>query len=259
MMSRRTRAWRILALALALGLAGCKTDETKRDAPDTPDVAAEDTTTTDMVAADGATDAEVAADDVDAGDAVAPAPTTPGGLPLALPFSFERPDVGEPLTDEEIAHFTKRITGLLKQIDYYTWVYEVSHGTDASTGMPAYLIWWHDVEAHKAGDLVTFVNNKEDGGSHNNAVPSMLALAQVIGGYLSAPAPDSARLLEELTRSIHAVTLGFVYDEDDPIDFLMSRNLITQNHAFTLPSGKEKAVDYTEWFFCHCQRMEHVS
>ena len=182
-------------------------------------------------------------------DAVEPLPTTPGGLPLALPFAFERPDVGEPLSGEEVAHFTKRITGLMKQIDYFTWVYETTHGTDVSTGLPGYLIWWHDVEAIKTGELVTFVNNKEDGGSHNNAVPTMLALAQAIGGYLNAPDEASARLVEQLTRSIHAVTMGFVYDEDDPIDFLMSRNLITRNHTYQLPSGKKKAVDYTEWYF----------
>ncbi|MGM0575219.1 MAG: hypothetical protein ACQEXJ_05770 [Myxococcota bacterium] len=176
-------------------------------------------------------------------------PTTPGGLPLALPFEFERPDVGTPLTDEEVATFTRRITGLLAQMDYYTWVYETTHGTDASTGLPGYLIWWHDVEAVKTGDLVTFVNNKEDGGSHNNAVPTMLALAQAIGGYMSSGDAAAAALVEQLTRSIHAVTLGFVHDEDDPIDFLMARNIITQNHEFVLPSGKQKAVDYTEWYF----------
>jgi hypothetical protein len=47
------------------------------------------------------------------------------------------------------------------------------------------------------------------------------------------------------------VTLGFVFDQDDPIDFLMSRNLIARNHAFTLPSGKKKAVDYSEWYFSY--------
>ncbi len=182
----------------------------------------------------------------------APAPKrTPGGLLLELPFVLEREDVGEPLSDEEIATFTRRVTGLLEQVDYFTWLYEVNHGTDASTGLPDYLIFWHDVEAHKSGDLVTFVNNKEDGGSHNNAVPTMLALAQVIGGYLNHPEPASARILEQLARSIHAVTLGMVYDEDDPVDFLMARNIITQNHSFTLPSGKKKAVDYTEWFFSY--------
>jgi len=191
----------------------------------------------------------------DAGTDLDPAdtapPTTPGGLPLALPFAYERPAVGEPIPEAEVQAFTKALTGLWRQIGYYTWVYETTHGVDASTGLPDYLIWWHDVEAEKAGDTVTFRNNREDGGSHNNAVPTMLALTSALGGYLSGHRPEAARLVEQLTRSIHAVTLGFVYDEHDPIDFLMARNIIARNHAFTLPSGKKKAVDYSEWYFSY--------
>jgi hypothetical protein len=44
--------------------------------------------------------------------------TTPGGLPLALPFVYERATDGEPLTEAEIADFTARVTGFWKQIDY---------------------------------------------------------------------------------------------------------------------------------------------
>ena len=185
--------------------------------------------------------------EVDAADATLP--TTPGGLPLALPFAFERPAEGEPIPEAEVQAFTRALTGLWRQIGWYDWVYETTHGVDASTGRLDYLIWWHDVEAEKTGDTVTFRNNKEDGGSHNNAVPTMLALTSAIGGYLSGRTPEASRLVLQLTRSIHAVTLGFVYDEHDPIDFLMARNIVAQNHAFTLQSGKKKAVDYTEWYF----------
>lgn len=229
------------------------------DAPATPDdagkvEAVQDTTPTETLS-DASAELDSALPDPEdteeTGEAAEPLPRTPGGLPLALPFSLTRETNGAPLTEEEIALFTKRITGLLKQMGYYTWVYETTHGVDASTGLPDYLIWWHDVEAIKTGDLVTFVNNKEDGGSHNNAVPTTLALLQVIGGYLTSGDAEAGRLVEQLIRSIHAVTLGFLYDEDDPIDFLMARNITAQNHAFTLPSGKKKAVDYSEWHFSY--------
>ncbi|NOZ02672.1 MAG: hypothetical protein GXP54_12400 [Deltaproteobacteria bacterium] len=178
-------------------------------------------------------------------------PTTPGGLPLSLPFVLTRPDPGEPLPDAEIADFTARMTGLWKQIDFFTWVYETTHGTDASTGMPDYLIWWHDVVAVKEGDKVTFRNSAKDGGSHNNAEPTMLVLAQAIGGYLLTGDPAMGRVVEQFTKSITAVMKGFVYDENDPIQHLMARNIITINQEFVLPSGKKKAVDYSEWYFSY--------
>ena len=182
-------------------------------------------------------------------DAVDPLPRTPGGLPLALPFELTRPDEGEPLTGAEITDFTGQLTGLWKQIDFFTWVYETTHGVDVSTGYPPYLIWWHDVVAVKDGDTVTFRNSARDGGSHNNAEPTSLVLMQAIGGYLLTGDESAGRIVEQFTNSFTAVMKGFVYDGDDPIEHLMSRNIVFRNHEFVLPSGKQKAVDYTEWYF----------
>lgn len=169
-------------------------------------------------------------------------------LPMELPFALDRVDAGTPLTPEEISGFTRRITGLWKEIDYFTWVYETSHGMDASTGYPDYLIWWHDVDAVKEGDLVTFRNNSAYGGSHNNAEPTSLVLIAAIGGYLASGDPAMARVVEQFVNSYTAVMLGFVWDEHDPLPHLMARNIVGRNHAFTLPSGKRKAVDYTDWY-----------
>ena len=231
-----------LATWAAAGGCGGNTDGPAADGAASPDARSE-------IAEAGGTDDAARDGGADAKD-VAPGPrTTPGGLPLELPFTYTRPDAGPPLAPAEVTAFTVRLLALLERIRYFDWVYETTHGVDASTGLPSFLIWWHDVEAEKSGDTVTFRNNREDGGSHNNAVPTMLALMQAIGGYLGSGDPAAGALVLQLTRSIHAVTLGFVYDDADPIDFLMSRNLIARNHAFTLPSGRRKAVDYTEWYF----------
>ncbi|MFH1531973.1 MAG: hypothetical protein ABIK09_14700 [Pseudomonadota bacterium] len=180
-----------------------------------------------------------------------PPTTTPGGLPFALSFSYERPDVGEPVTPEEITAFTKRITGLWKKTDYFTWVYETSHGVDASTGYPDYLIWWHDVDAVKEGDTVTFMNQPAYGGSHNNAEPTNLVLVQAIGAYLATGDSAAGEIVEQFAKSNTALMKGFVYDVDDPVDTVMARNIVTFNHEFTLPSGKKKAVDYDDWYFSY--------
>lgn len=183
------------------------------------------------------------------GNGEAVVPRTPGGLPLALPFTLTRPDPGPPADPHEIKEFTRTLTGFLKDIDYFNWVYETTHGTHPSTGLPDYQIWWHDVVAVKEGDTVTFRMSAKDGGSHNNAEPTMLVLAQAIGGYLLTGDEAMALIVDQFTKSILAVTRGFVFDENDPVEHLMARNIITIGHEFVLPSGKKKAVDYSEWYF----------
>jgi len=173
----------------------------------------------------------------------------PAGLPAKLPFAYSRPDVGTPLTDAEVGAFTARVTGFWKQIDYFTWILETCHGTDASTGLPDYLIWWDDVEAVKAGDTVTFRNASRFGGSHNNAEPTALLLAQALAGYLATGDAAMGQVAEQFAKSMTALMRGFVHDADDPLLYLTTRNIITRNHELVLPSGKKKAVDYSDWFF----------
>ncbi len=178
-------------------------------------------------------------------------PELPGwlcDLPHKLPFEYTRPQDGEPLSSEEIRDFTKDITGIWKHIDYFNWQYEVHHGVDASTGYPEYLIWWHDVEAEKTGDLVTFRNSRKYGGSHNNAEPTGLALTQCIAGYLLTGDPMAGELVRQYALSFTAMMKGFMWDENDPNPYVMARNIVAMNHEFTLPSGKKKAVDYTDWY-----------
>ncbi|MBW1809671.1 MAG: hypothetical protein JRJ87_15860 [Deltaproteobacteria bacterium] len=175
-------------------------------------------------------------------------PDAGSDLPDKLPFTLTRPDVGQPLSQAEISAVTVRITGFWKQIDYFTWVYETCHGMDISTGYPDYLIWWHDVDAVKLGDTVTFRNNSAYGGSHNNADPTASVLIQAIGGYLLTGDQAMGMLVEQFAKSITATMQGFVFDESDPLEFIMARNIVTHNHTFVLPSGKKKAVDYTDWY-----------
>jgi len=41
--------------------------------------------------------------------------------------------------------------------------------------------------------------------------------------------------------------LGMVYDENDKVNYLMSRNIAAFNHEFTTHDGKQKAVDFSGW------------
>jgi hypothetical protein len=238
----------VAALDAALADGGGDTTATPADAGGGGDDA--------PAAADAAADiaADAAADDVppDAPDVPAgpDVPTTPGGLLLGLPFEYERPARGEPLTDAEVTAFTGVITGLWKDVDYFTWAAETSAGVDVSTGQPDYLIWWHDFAAVKDGDTVTFRASAADGGSHNNAEPTGVVLASALAAHLLAPDDEPARYLtEQYTKSFTACMRGFVYDENDPVDWLIARNIATTNHSFVLPSGKKKVVEYDQWYF----------
>jgi len=261
-----TGAAGLLAVLVAWGCGGngsdggADTDVVSREAA-SPDVADADAqvpdAATEGVPADAGDTAEVglpadAGDTAEVGlpDAAADVgvPRTAGGLPLALPFSYAREPRGEPLSDQEVREFTARITGLWKDVDYYTWVYETCHGMDKSTGYPDYLIWWHDIDAVKTGDLVTFRHNSQYGGSHNNQEPTGMVLGHAIAGYLLTGDESMRRVVEGFTRSITALMQGFLFDENDTEKYILSRNFTGHNHEFTLPSGKKKAVDYSDWF-----------
>lgn len=266
---------RVLALALTAGFAACEGNDVAVDAgQDLPDLdVAMDAAGDGSLPEDGVGDPGQgpdatgdAATDVpdDPGhDAVEDAPgdvddpfdvevaTTPGGLPWSLPFRYERPDAGMPPTATEIAEFTAKITGFWKDIDVHTWAAETSAGVDASSGFPDYLIWWHDFNAVKEGDLVTFQASAADGGSHNNVEPTGVFLANTLVAHLRAPADEPIRYLaEQYTKSVTACQKGFVHDEDDEVDWLFARNIaVTFDQEFTMSSGKRKAVAYDEWFF----------
>jgi hypothetical protein len=220
------------------------------DVADDPgqDPGATDDATSDVPDDPGADAAEDVADPFDV-EVV----TTPGGLPWSLPFRYERPDLGTPPSQAEITAFTQQITGLWKQIDVHTWAAETSAGVDVSSGHPDYLIWWHDFNAVKEGDLVTFQASAADGGSHNNVEPTGVFLANTLVAHLRAPDDESIRYLaEQYTKSVTACQKGFVFDEDDGVDWLFARNIaVTFDQEFTMPSGKRKAVAYDEWFFSY--------
>ena len=163
-------------------------------------------------------------------------------LPDSLPFSFTRPDVGGPLTPQEIADFTKRITGFWKEVGYFDWILRTSHGMDASNpdGMPDYKLYWQDTAAIKAGDVVTFEHR---GGADNIMIRTPKILNNAIAGYLTSGDEKLGRVVEQYSKGIVALFLGMMWDEQDPEDYLMARAIFTQNHTY-FEDGREAYVDY---------------
>jgi hypothetical protein len=226
----------------------------------TPDAVADARDTgTDQTAPDA--DATVVTDTNEA-DATGDAFVKPDHLPTSLPIEFTRPQVGDPLTPEEVTDFTVKLTGFLKQINYFKWVYDLSTGIDASSGKPDYMVWWHDVDVIKEGNKLTF-DHCTAGGAHNIMIPTSEVLGAAISDYFLTDDPYAARVVEQYCKGITATMKGFLYDSDDQNIYLMARNFFGQNHEWTLEDGRQKAVDFTRCYSSYsdwnAERFEYTN
>lgn len=182
------------------------------------------------------------------------------GLPKRLPFVIERDNEGEPLTDEEVKEFTSRLMNFYKTVEFGKWVNRISHGVHKSTGYPDYMIWWHDVDPIKKGDVVVWHHGSR-GGAHNTSIPTTKVLGQMIAGYLLTGDEDMRYIAEQYMKGLMAFMKGMVYDEKDPFPFIMSRNIVTFNHSYIIEGNKKKEVDYKDWYYPYeawnAQRFEY--
>ncbi|MFA6034140.1 MAG: hypothetical protein WC889_14670, partial [Myxococcota bacterium] len=146
------------------------------------------------------------------------------GLPMALPFEFTRPQVGEPLTAEEITAFTKKLTGFWKQTQYFNWRLRTSHGygpnvnicpPDGKSLCGDWSLRQDGANAVKVGDRVTFKHNGEDGG-HNNWIGSSRVLAQAIAAYLYTGDKAAGKVAVQYMKALVATMKGFEYGPNDP-------------------------------------------
>ena len=196
-------------------------------------------------------DADVPAD-VPPGD-VADAVTDAGGDP-GLPRDFfitvERPDVGEPMTPQEVAGFTRRLVGFWKKTGYFQYVRDTSFGMHADAGLRDFQLWWTSVGSFwREGDTVVFgrLPETERGGGHNMMTRSAKVLAGAVAGHLLTGDPVMGPIVEQYCKGITATMVGMVHDDQDPVDWLMARNVVPPNHAYTLADGRKAAVDMDRW------------
>ena len=167
--------------------------------------------------------------------------------PRKLPFEFTRKEAGEPISAAEITEFTKQVTGIWKEADYFRWLLRTSTGVDPTTGTEDYLAWYNDVKAVKEGDTVTF---KQTGGDHNMWIAGSKILSQLIGGCVLTGRWDACKATEQYCKGLTASVKGFIWDEDDPAPYLMARAVFPMDHEFTLDEetwqddGRKKVVEF---------------
>lgn len=168
-------------------------------------------------------------------------------LPRGVPFAITRRDPLTALPAQEITAATDKLKNFWRSSDFFPWLLRVSHGVHASTGKPDFAVFWHDVDAVKDGDLVTF-RHGDSGGGHNVYIPTSRLLASAAAGYLATGREEFGAIVEQYSKGIGAACRGLVHDANDPAPFLMARNVVAQNHEYTTDQGKRKAIDFTGWY-----------
>lgn len=162
-------------------------------------------------------------------------------LPDELPFAFTRPDVGEPLTQEEIDAFTARITGFWADTRFFDWLLWNGHGASAGPpGLDGFKIYWQGVRAFKNGDVVTFEHH---GSADNLMTRNPKLIINAIAGYLASGDETMGRVVETYSKGVSALFRGFAWTEEDPEDAIMPRAFFPGDFGYVV-GGREVLVDY---------------
>ena len=172
--------------------------------------------------------------------------TTPSGWQHVsqLPFVIDRPDAGDPLTDEEVESFTRKITGFYKETAFFDWIWWTAHGLHESYDpeMPDYGLWWQDTQTYKEGDTIRFVHT---GGADNLSLRTTKVLNNVIAGYLMTSDMYFGRIVRQYSKGLVALSQGFEWESEEPlVKYLQARAIFTHDHEYTLEGGRKVKVEY---------------
>ena len=170
----------------------------------------------------------------------APAPT-PKSYPDHLPFTFTRPDVGTPLTAQEVSDFTAKITGFWKDTNHFHWLSWISHGMTADNpdGMPDFKILYNDIQAIKAGDTVTF---QHTGGDDNLTIDFSKEFNVTAAAYLESGDPFLGQLLQDWCKGYVALFMGMIWGpaDADPEQRILPRNILIGDNDYVEEGRKHK-------------------
>ena len=184
-------------------------------------------------------------------------------LPDQLNIRYSREDVGIPLTQSEIDDFTYKVMGFLKRIKYFNYLLDTTYGVDGSTGLKDYQSWYEESFRREGDKVIFFHPENPTHGGHNVHTRFSRVLGNTLAAHLLLPDdPTIARAAQQLCKGFSASMLGMVYDENDSVTHLMSRNVVPAFYQDYLTwDGKQKAVDYSGWFSeyprWNCNRFEY--
>ncbi len=145
--------------------------------------------------------------------------------------------------------FSRKMGDFFRESGYVGWLLRMSHGMDYSIGMRDYRLWWGEAYGEKHGETVSIIHKySEEHGGHNILKGNTLLLASAIAGYMKTGDALLGELARLFCKGISSTMLGMVYDQDDPVRHLMARNVVASNHTYTTHDGRQKSVDYSNWY-----------
>lgn len=174
-----------------------------------------------------------------------PAPAAAGGkdYPDELPFRFTRPDVGDPLTPEEVTALTAKVTGAWKKANIFHWLLWMSHGMSETNGegYPPYKLWYNGVVLAKAGDTITFTHTSFN---DNLTIPMSKLFNNIMAYFLMTDDPVAGRLIDQYSKGLVALMQGMIWDPTDPEEVtILSRAIFPANNEF-VEEGRHGVVIY---------------
>ena len=166
--------------------------------------------------------------------------------PNQLPFTFTRPAFGTPLTPDEIAAFTKKITGFWKQSNYFHWLLWTAHGmaSDNPQGYPDYKMAYSNVNATKSSDAVPVVTFAQTGSDDNVTGANSRAFNGVLALYLLTGDAAIGRLVSQLSKGYVALADGMNWTDQDPERAIIARAIFPEDNDF-VEEGRHGHADYS--------------
>lgn len=148
-----------------------------------------------------------------------------GSVPLhpkKLPFTFTRPEAGDPIDQATIDQKTDELIDLLAKTRYLGFVSERVHGFPESDPQKRfwYGVWWSGVDVNVAGGKVTYFH--EPGGSDNDGIGSSPLLEGSCFAHVLWPDPRIEHLTHKILRGYSSWVLAMERSANDP-DTLMTR------------------------------------
>jgi hypothetical protein len=165
------------------------------------------------------------------------------GYPTRLPFTVTRTPAGEPLAADEVAAFTRALTGFWEEHELFAWVDRLTHGYDGPDG-PHFGLWHTQMHALRDGDTVTFVH---DDWEDNQTIPMSKWMAEAGAAFLVTGDPAARDVLIRQSRGLSALFDGLVWGEPpaEPSPFL-ARSIYPPDHAFTTVDGRSAAATWAD-------------
>ncbi len=174
-------------------------------------------------------------------------PKVPDDIPEMvgnLPFTVERSDDGEPVSQADIDAFSAEYAEFFKQSDYFRWLSRYSQGLpeDNEGGYPGYKVWWTHLSAVKRNGVVTL----EFSGTPDNSTAKVGRAISPILGYAMNTGDSTARdLALGYIKGLSSTFDGMVYPNEDPVvDTIMARCIFHQSYEIELDGGRKLVMDY---------------